>query len=464
MPFQIQIRALLGAIIAEIACVAAAQTPTADALRMLDAELNRVYQAALQASTDGTARADVKASQRRWVQARNDLCEISSRDAAAPDWPGNLQAAKGDCIARVTRDRIAALAQLRPVTRGTITGFTDHDRLVPVSSYTFPVGHTSGKWYAEIEINRDVLAGQGDLEMQAGLDNIDGFLAITGSARTMPAHADVEVYGLAVDLNKHELYWRNAAGPGPANGQPLAVGTKPWALKVRMNTNLQYLLSRGQVRINHGQRPFSYPMPAGYKAWYAPTEADEPSRWLQPPYERALDLERAVMARQYWDWLTDRDPSQNATRDRSGALCGLNQDPKFWFLAGAAAEDRIERRCTVPAGMPLVVPVMAMLLQFDKTEDCEANAKLASLAPYTLQNTFLEVDGKRFDRLQDYSASWSACTPFEIRGKRTGKQAIWLGLWVPLRPLPRGDHVISFGGRFNALNSDRQVTYRISVQ
>ena len=242
------------------------------------------------------------------------------------------------------------------------------------------------------------------------------------------------------------------------------MSTKPFALKVRMNSNLQFIISRGQIRINHGQRPFSFPMPAGYKPWYAPSESDEPSRWLQPPWERTAGLERQVLARRYWDWLYDRDPAQNPSLDRTGDLCNLKQGSQFWYLAGGAEADRIERRCTVPYGMPVVIPVMAMLLQFDKAENCEANVKLAELAPFTLQNTFLEIDGKRFDRLQDYSAKWAVCTPFEAAGKRTSDQAVWLGLWVPLRPLPRGEHVISFGGRFNALNSDRRVTYRISVQ
>jgi hypothetical protein len=231
-----------------------------------------------------------------------------------------------------------------------------------------------------------------------------------------------------------------------------------------MNKNLQFALARGQIRINHGQRPFSFAMPAGYKAWYAPIESDEPSRWLQPAWERTVGLDRPALARAYWDWLFDRDAAQNPTLDRTGALCSFHQGAKYWYLAGGAEADRIERRCTIPYGMPVVVPVMSFVLQFTKPEDCEANVKVASLAPFTFQNSFLEIDGKRFDRLQDYSASWSACTPFVTGGKRTSDQALWLGLWVPLQPLPRGEHVITFGGRFNALNSDRRVTYKVNVQ
>jgi uncharacterized protein YecT (DUF1311 family) len=464
MDFRINTTAVAAIALLACTCAAFAQTPTADALRALDAELNRAYQATLQAASGEGARSDVQVAQRRWVQGRNNLCELSARDAAAADWPANLQGVKAQCVARVTRERISALMLGRPSVPAAMRGFSDHDKLVPISEYTFPLGHTSGKWYAEFEVNRDVYLGKDDVDVQVGIDNVDAFVAVTGVDRTMPADSKVEVIGLAVDLDKRELFWRGSDGLGNKAAQPLAVSTKPFALKVRMNTNLQFVISRGHLRVNHGQRPFNFAMPAGYKPWYDPSESDEPSRWLQPPWERTEGLERQDIARGYWNWLYDREPAQNPTLDRTGELCNFHQGAKYWYLAGGAEADRIERRCAVPYGMPVVVPVMAILLQFAKPQMCEDNVKLAELAPFTLQNTFLEIDGKRFDRLQDYSAKWSACTPFEAAGKRTSDQAIWLGLWVPLRPLPRGEHVISFGGRFNALDLDRRVTYRINVQ
>ena len=112
-----------------------------------------------------------------------------------------------------------------------------------------------------------------------------------------------------------------------------------------------------------------------------------------------------------------RDPAENPTVDRTGALCSHGQGNGVWFLAGGAAEDRIERRCTVTSGTQIVVPVMAFVLDFTDLRDCQSNAKVASLAPYTFQDTWLEIDGRRFDRLQDYSANVSTCTPLEISGE-----------------------------------------------
>jgi hypothetical protein len=325
------------------------------------------------------------------------------------------------------------------------------------------MGHTSGKRYVEIEIQRALLSRTGEDQLHVGIDNVDGFYALSGPGKMLPEDAQ-EVIGLAVDLDHYLLYWRNATIPASAEGQPLARGAKPYAVKVKGGRDLHLLLARGQIRINHGQRPFRYAMPAGYIAWYVPARSDQPSNWIMPPYERVGGLDRPTVASGYWTWLLDRESAQNPAQDRTGAACTLKQGEKFWYLAGAAEADRIERNCIVPYGTTMVVPVMAILLVFDEMKGCQKNKELASLAPFTLQNTWLEIDGTRFDRLQDYSASLSTCAPLEIAGKRLSGHANWLGLWVPLRPLPRGEHVISFGGRFNAMNFDRRVTYKISVR
>lgn len=435
--------------------------PPADmaALVAQDAELNAAYRAAEKASA-GDAATELRAAQRKWIQARNELCGLTTREAAARDWPANLQGAKADCVMRVTQVRLAALRQHRPV--ASLQGFTDHDKLLPIQEYTFPIGKSTGKWYAEIEVNRDVLVRQGDRRLHLGLDNVDGFYALSGDARLQP-EGQTEVFGLAVDLDAHQLYWRSSV-EAAGRGVPLNQGTKPYALKVKSDRDLEFLLSRGQVRINPGQRPFKYAIPAGYLPWHAPKDRDEPVRWIVPAYERVAGKDRPALANGYWDWLMGRDASQNPTNDRTGALCALQQGPDTWYLAGAAEADRIERRCTVPFGRQIVVPVMAVFLSFDTLEMCKANEKLASLSPYTLHNTFMELDGQRFDRVQDYAASVWSCAEHVAAGKLVTRHVLWLGMWVPLQPLPRGEHVITFGGRFNALNLDRRVTYRVVVE
>jgi hypothetical protein len=332
---------------------------------------------------------------------------------------------------------------------------------VAANEYTFPAGHAAGKWYLEVSIQRPVLQRARDLRL--GIDTVDAFLSLPAQAKLPPPDGEDEVIGLMVDLDRKRLQWRSASVPVHGDGEAIPPSGKPATLKLQ-GTDVHGLLARGQVWINYGQEPFRQPMPPGFRPWYTPARGGEPLRWIAPAPERLAGKTRAQVAAAYWQWLLDRDAAQNPTQDRTGALCGARQAGEWWFLAGAAEADRIERRCTVPFGMPIVVPVMAVLLNFDDAKICADNEKLASLAPFTLQNAFLEIDGKRFDRLQEYSASISHCPPMEAGGKFISRQANWLGLWVPLKDLPRGEHVVSFGGGFKALNIERRVVYRLTVQ
>jgi hypothetical protein len=329
------------------------------------------------------------------------------------------------------------------------------------NEYTFPAGHTAGKWYAEITIQRPALQRARDLRL--GVDTVDGFYSPPTQAKLPPPDGEDEVIALIVDLDRKRLQWRSASVPVQGEGEALAPSGKPVTLKLR-GAEVHALLAQRQVWINYGQDPFKHAMPPGFRAWYTPARGGEPLRWIAPAPERLAGKSRAQVAAAYWQWLLDRDAAQTPTLDRTGALCGAKQPGEWWFLAGAAEADRIERRCTVPYGTPIVVPVMAVLLNFSDAKACSDNEKLASLAPHTLQNAFLEIDGKRFDRLQDYSASISHCPPMEAGGKLVSPQANWLGLWVPLKDLPRGEHVVSFGGGFKALNIERRVVYRLTIQ
>ncbi|MGE0333143.1 MAG: hypothetical protein AB7P37_20885 [Ramlibacter sp.] len=361
----------------------------------------------------------------------------------------------------------AAQAQAQAQTPAQLPrGFAESDNRVSMGEYTFPLGRTAGKWYAEIAIHRSLMNLPGGRSLQLGVDNVDGFYAIADWAaarQPQPGTDDgFDVYALAIDLDRRELSWRDGSLQG--GPQPLAFSGKPYTLKLRGNINIAELLTVGHIRINHGQGAFAHAMPAGYRPWYVPSSADDPSGWLTPPWELTAGQQRPALAAQYWQWLLDRDPAQNPAADRTGAACALKQGDGYWYLAGAAAPDRVERRCAVPFGMPLVVPVMAVLLPFDNPQDCARNARIAALSPFSLQNTFMEINGIRMDRLQDYSVHDARCEPMQVAGKVISHQAVWLGLWVPLRPLPRGEHVVTFGGRFNAMNFDRRVTYRIQVR
>lgn len=352
----------------------------------------------------------------------------------------------------------------QPSTQNRLDAFAESSRLARITEFTLPLGRGTGKWYAEVTVNRDIVEGVDKNGFQVGIDNVNGFYAINFAQSRLPADKKTEVVGLMIDLDKRVFDYRSLSAPGSDGGVPLAVNEKPFAIKLRAATNLEHWLSLGLVSINYGQSAFKYPMPAGYAPWYYSHGREDPLRWIVPAYERVDNKDVRQMADAFWQWLMNRDPAQNPALDRTGQACQVHQKGSYWFLAGGQASDRIERTCTVPYGVNVVLPVMASMMATDDEDVCKATMELARLSPYTIQDSFMEIDGMRFDRLQDYSASVSSCPPLSVAGRQFASYANWLGLWVTLRPLPRGEHTISFGARVKALKQERRVTYKVLVQ
>lgn len=331
------------------------------------------------------------------------------------------------------------------------------EQLSEISDYVLPMGHgNAGKWYAEVSV--ESLKGA-----RVGIDNIGNFIAIGDSRPSNEEKPDV--LGLALDLDARMFYWRDSrSGAIGKDGVPLAPSEKPYGIRVSADKNLETLLKYGSLRINYGQAPFKFAMPAGYSPWYYTRDTSDVANWLVPPYERVDEKDIRGHAEGFWRWLQGRDPKRHPALDRSGQFCAEGQSGALWFLAGGAAADRIERTCAIPFGSSIVVPVITALFPSNDLATCKATAEVTKLAPYSMQNSFLEINGKRFDRLQGYSASQSNCAEAVVDGKPVAANSVWMGMWVPLRPLPRGEHTISFGGRVNAINVDRQVTYKIVVR
>nr|WP_295768582.1 lysozyme inhibitor LprI family protein [Rhodoferax sp.] len=435
------------------------------ALAAGEVALNDAYRS-LRGRASGREEQNMVEAQRSWLRSRNSECGLTPQETANKEWPLNLSNDKANCVLRTSRERTLALTHRESVAKGAIEGFADSSQLSSITEFTLPVGHSKGKWYAEVSILRGIVVGADKVGFQVGVDNVNAFYAIGLKPIAGPADEKTEVVGIAMDLDANQLRWRGSVVPSAAESSAaLAVNEKPFSIKVKANDSLAQWLSRGHVSINYGQAPFRYTPPAGYVPWFnSPGGRDDLSRGLIPAYERPNGKDVDQTARAFWQWLLDRESVNNPVRDRDGSLCHLHQKGAQWFLASAAAVDGIERACTVPYGVNIVVPVMASMFTAETPEGCKVTSELAKLSPYPIHDSFLEIDGMRFDRLQDYSASSSTCAPLDIAGRQLAKHANWLGMWVTLRPLSRGQHTIAFGARIKAMHQDRRVTYKITVR
>jgi hypothetical protein len=209
-------------------------------------------------------------------------------------------------------------------------------------------------------------------------------------------------------------------------------------------------------------------MPSGYQPFYAtPGNTQTQAGWIiVPSYESIAGRTYPQWAEQYWAWLLSKRPDRNPTQDMSGELCAEDQSGAMWYLAGADEKARVERACTIPHGKYLMLPAIVQIVS-RKDQPCSELEKdrFAERAVNSIRADFVTVDGQRFDALYDYHPFTSHCTIIRgTDGQAISNSSVFYGTWVVLNPLPKGDHVVSFGGSLPELNTYRNVTYRLHVE
>ncbi|WP_129778354.1 lysozyme inhibitor LprI family protein [Peristeroidobacter soli] len=447
-----------------------------EALLETDGDLNAVYSKVLGTRSE-SERGEVRAGQRKWLRSRDQTCELGNLSQRG-DWMKVLSSDpdKFNCVYATTRARLDELRKLPTGTLDDLAELTDRRET------TFPVSHSSGKWYAEISF---LAKGndQADKEyVQVAVtdgESLAGTQVMQAEMRRLADANGEYVVSLAIDLDNRVVYWGEngqwrGGEPGSVNGIKLNPGKRYSIRVISGRRSITRDLHLGFLRINTGRDAFRYQTPAAYQAFYVPpsnAEEKPPVEWIVPYYQRTAGETLPIWAERYWVWLMSHSRERNPTQDITGDLCGANQNGPVWFLAGGDAKARINRRCTVPQGKYILLPAFAQLMtsRLDapvpiSCTQFESQA-LAANGSGAIQADFIVLDGQRFDALYDYRPYTPQCVTIRGgRGETVVKDAIFYGTWVMLQPLPPGDHTISFGGELPALNTYRNVTYKIHIE
>lgn len=146
--------------------------------------------------------------------------------------------------------------------------------------------------------------------------------------------------------------------------------------------------------------------------------------------------------------------------DRTGARCASRQDGDVWFLAGTYGSHRVQRTCTVPFGKTLFFPLINYIWfrPEGSTSPCLSLAASAAIATNAPSALVLEIDGRRFEGLQAHRLA----SPCFSRVPGQMPDAVAHGYYAAVRPLPRGRHVLNFGGVLPTLA--QAVTYVVTVE
>lgn len=153
--------------------------------------------------------------------------------------------------------------------------------------------------------------------------------------------------------------------------------------------------------------------------------------------------------------------------DRDGSLCALDQRGPVWFLAGTDGSFQPRRRCTVPEGRYLLVPVINMVHYSGRVpRPCRELRAGAAVNNDHLVSAVVLLDGKPLGDMRAHRVRSDGCFRLDPDDD-TSPLAAADGYWILLRPLSRGRHTLSVGANYapgNAGRAGMQQTFEYILQ
>lgn len=159
----------------------------------------------------------------------------------------------------------------------------------------------------------------------------------------------------------------------------------------------------------------------------------------------------------WWRWAHSFDDGQRPYQDPDGSRCALgkDEDGPVWFLAGTDGRSEVRRRCQVPAGKHLLVPVINMYFHAPRigeyAQRCDQVKAQVMVNNDALVSAVTVLDGKALPRPARFT---SRCfDPFPEGDEEDRKHpgpyhAAADGYWMLLPPLAPGRHRLVIGANY----------------
>lgn len=198
----------------------------------------------------------------------------------------------------------------------------------------------------------------------------------------------------------------------------------------------------------------------------------------EQPYAGKSQLQ---WAERWWQWASSMRDDQSPLRDVTGRLCAVNQDGDVWFIAGALGGGKVSRRCTIPAGKAVFLPLITTMFQGDG--DCRKAVANAAATSDHLAYASFELDGVASNNLTRYRQASKGCFALHPdidtspnatdngNGNGGGSDSIKAatdGYWILLQPLSPGEHLLKFTAAYDKPDENygqmkQDITYRLTV-
>jgi len=187
-----------------------------------------------------------------------------------------------------------------------------------------------------------------------------------------------------------------------------------------------------------------------------------------PQTERVAGLSQSQYVVRWWQWANNAPDGDKPYQDPTGSQCALNQSGDVWFLAGTDGTDDARRRCTMPAGKYIFLPVINMLSHSvpGGPITCEQAKAGAAANNEHLAEAQVLIDGQPVPEIANYRVRSPDCFDAFLNATSLCQckcqhctpasyfPAAADGYWLMLRPLAPGQHQIKVKARYDNPGSD----------
>lgn len=177
----------------------------------------------------------------------------------------------------------------------------------------------------------------------------------------------------------------------------------------------------------------------------------------------------------WWQWAMSIPSEMNPLNDQTGENAGIKQPERdVWFLAGTWATEKLikvpEREVTVPSDRAILFPVInceANTIEYPylKTDDDIINHVIQDENTIVLKEAFINDTAIPIQRVpSDPSLFPLRLLDKDDNNKYIDTRASADGYWVFLKPLPKGEYKIRFGGQCESGRLSTSVNYKIKIK
>lgn len=209
-----------------------------------------------------------------------------------------------------------------------------------------------------------------------------------------------------------------------------------------------------------------------------PAFAEPAATVLAPDF--LVDNRRAEdHASEWWKWAKSSPRNINPVYDLTGEHCAVGQTGRVWYLAGAFGSAKITRSCRIPENTYLFFPAVNIVYWPRRgvtTNTCDQAIASAAVNNDSALEVFVSVNDDLVDEPKRHRVRTTECfdiyerVPAELGAYRAYPSATD-GYWFMLAPLPKGAHVLKFGGRYRSPDPRepygqmvQDIEYRIVVE